>query len=136
MNRRFLLVYQLLIGLSDSSTGALLLVAPAFALRLMGLVAPSDALVYLSFIGSFVFAVGLSCLYGALLVYRSHCPARLETVWLLTAFARASVAVFVTGQVLVGTLESGWLTVAAADGACVLIQAVVLRKGWLAHVAG
>jgi hypothetical protein len=48
---------------------------------------------------------------------------------------RASVAVFVTAQILAGTLETGWITVAAADGACVLIQAIGLRKGWLANAA-
>jgi len=27
------------------------------------------------------------------------------------------------------------MSVAVSDGACVLIQAIGLRKGWLAHVA-
>jgi len=136
MIRPILLAYQLLTGFSDTSAGALLLVAPAFTLRLMSLAAPADALVYLSFIGSFVFAVGLSCFYGAWLLSRGPCRRpRLETVWLLTAFARASVAVFVTQQVLIGNLDAGWLTVAAADGACVMIQAIGLRRGWLAHAA-
>jgi len=33
--------------------------------------------------------------------------------------------------VLVGDLESGWITVAVFDAACVLIQAIGLRKRWL-----
>ncbi len=135
MNRPILLGYQLLIACSDTSTGALLMVAPQFTLRLMGLRAPSDSLIYVSFIGAFVLSIGLACLYGALLVYRGGCRARLEIVWLLTAFTRASVAIFVMGQLLASTLDTGWLTVAAADGACVLIQAIGLRKGWLASVA-
>ncbi len=135
MNRPILLCYQLLIACSDTSTGALLMVAPQFTLRLMGLRAPSDSLIYVSFIGAFVLSIGLACLYGALLVYRGGCRARLEIVWLLTAFTRASVAIFVMGQLLASTLDTGWLTVAAADGACVLIQAIGLRKGWLASVA-
>ncbi|MGA2674893.1 MAG: hypothetical protein ABSE99_16875 [Terracidiphilus sp.] len=135
MNRPILLGYQLLTGVSDTSTGALLIVVPALTLRLMHLRAASDASVYLSFIGSFVLAVGLSCLYGAFLVFRNGGRTKLEIVWLLTAFIRASVAIFVIGQVLVSTLEAGWLTVAAADGACVLIQAIGLRKGWLADAA-
>jgi len=44
---------------------------------------------------------------------------------------RASVAIFVITQILANTLEAGWLTVAVTDGACVLIQAIGLRKGWL-----
>jgi len=133
MSRPILVVYQLLIGLSDTFTGALLMIAPELTLRLMHLQAPPDALVYVSFIGAFVFSVGLACLYGALLAYRGDCRTKLEVVWLLTAFARASVASFVIAQVLSSTLEAGWLTVAAIDGACVLIQAIGLRRGWLAR---
>jgi hypothetical protein len=48
---------------------------------------------------------------------------------------RASVAIFVVTQILAHTLEAGWLSVAISDGACVLIQSMGLRKGWLVHVA-
>ena len=133
MSRPILVVYQLLIGLSDTVTGALLMIAPELTLRLMHLQAPSDALIYVSFIGAFVFSVGLACLYGALLAYKGNRRTKLEVVWLLTAFARASVASFVIAQVLSSMLEAGWLTVAATDGACVLIQAIGLRQGWLAR---
>ena len=135
MIRRILIGYQLLIGLSDTMTGALLMTAPAFTLGMMRLHAPDNALVYLSFIGAFVLSVGLSCLYGAYLMIRRENSCRLEIVWLLTATIRASVAIFVLTQILAHTLEAGWLTVAIADGACVLIQAIGLRRGWLAHVA-
>ncbi len=135
MNRFILLAYQLLAGASDATTGSLLLIAPAFTLRLMQLHAPETAMVYLSFIGAFVFAVGLAYLYGAYLVACKGCRRRLEIVWLLTAFTRTSVAVFVISQVLVSALEAGWLTVALTDGTLVLIQAIGLRKGWLASVA-
>ena len=57
-------------------------------------------------------------------------------MWLLTAITRASVAVFLVAQITSQTLEAGWLTVAIFDGACVLIQAIGLRKGWLADAAG
>lgn len=133
MNRPILIAYQLLIGLSDTLTGALLIVAPELMLRLMRLQAPSNALIYVSFIGAFVFSVGLACLYGALLAYKGGCRTKLEVVWLLTAITRASVAIFVIGQVLASTLDAGWLTVAATDGVCVLIQAIGLRQGWLAR---
>jgi hypothetical protein len=135
MNRRILISYQLLIGFSDAITGALLLIAPVFTLDLMRLHAPTDALTYLSFIGAFVFSVGLSCLYGARVMFRRGNPCKLEMVWLLTAITRASVAIFIVTQILSQSLEAGWLTVAVTDGACVLFQAIGLRKGWLAHVA-
>lgn len=135
MNRRILIGYQLTIGLSDTLTGALLMVAPQFTLGLMRLHVPVDALLYLSFIGSFVLAVGLSCLYGLWLMIHRGSPCKLEIVWLLTAITRASVAIFLIAQILSQTLEIGWIAVAVTDGACVLFQAFGLRKGWLAHVA-
>jgi len=55
-------------------------------------------------------------------------PTQAGVVWLLTAIIRASVAIFVITQILEHTLEVGWLTVAITDGACVLIQAMGLRK--------
>jgi len=135
MNRSILIGYQLLIGLSDTMTGALLMTAPAFTLGMMRLHAPDSALVYLSFIGAFVLSVGLSCLYGSYLMIRRGSLCKLEVVWLLTAIIRASVSIFVITQILSHMLEAGWLTVAITDGACVLIQAIGLRKGWLAYVA-
>jgi hypothetical protein len=135
MNRPILLGYQLVTGLSDTLTGALLMVAPALTLRLMLIEAPTGALVYISFIGAFVFSVGAACLYGAFLAYQWRLGRQLEVVWLLTAVTRASVAIFVTVQVAAGALEPGWLTVAAMDGTCVAIQAIGLRRGWIASAA-
>lgn len=131
MRDLWLLTYQLIAGLSDASTGALLIAAPLFTLRMMGLVVPSDASPFLSFIGAFVLAVGLAYLYGALLVRRNRSGARLEAVWLLTAMIRSSVAIFVAAAVVSGSLAPGWLAIAVFDGICVVIQARGLRRGWL-----
>ena len=135
MSRSALLAYQLLTGASDTVTGALLLVVPGFTLRLLQLSAPPVAGVYLSFIGAFVLSVGFACLYGAFVLVANRSRVKLETVWLLTAFTRASVAIFVLTQILFSRLGPGWLTVAVADGACVLIQATGLRNGWLRDAA-
>ena len=135
MNRPILLAYQALIGVSDTLTGAMLIIAPGFTLHLMGLHVPADSFPYISFIGAFVLSVGLACLYGVILITRRAGPQSLKVVWFLTALTRASVAVFVGTQILARTLEPGWLTVAVSDGACVLIQAIGLRKGWLDNVA-
>lgn len=135
MNRSILFAYQLLTGLSDSATGALLFVSPALTMRLMGLRVAFDALVYVSFIGAFVLSVGFACLYGALLAWRAVDKEKLQTVWLLTAITRASVAIFVFEQVLVNSLSAGWLFVAVFDGICVVIQAIGLREDWLSYAA-
>jgi len=134
MNRSLLLAYQWLIGLADTLTGALLIIAPEWTLGLMRLYAPPDALPYVSYLGAFVLSVGLACLYGAVLMARRASPCILQAVWLLTAITRASVAIVVVAQVLAHTLQAGWLTVAVFDSACVLAQATGLRKGWLGNV--
>jgi len=135
MKRRILLVYQLLTGISDTSTGILLVLAPALTLHLMKLHSVPDALPFLSYVGVFVLSVGLSCLYGAMLTTPRVRAEKLEVVWLLTAVTRALVAFFVLAKVFSGTLESGWVTVAITDALFASIQAVGLAKGWLRHVA-
>jgi hypothetical protein len=136
MKRSYLLIYQLLTGLSDTSTGLLLIVAPELTLRLMRVTVPASALPYLSYIGAFVLSVGVACLYGAALTRRILFSQKLEVVWLLTAITRACVAVFVLAQCWTGHLALGWLTVAATDGAFALFQAIGLWKGWLNDVGG
>jgi hypothetical protein len=132
MKDLFLLGYQLAAGISETFTGALLILAPVFAIRLMGLAASPESAPFLSLIGAFVLAVGLVYLYGAILVRRTRGAARLEAVWLLTAMIRSSVAIFILNEVLKGNLPAGWLGIAVLDGICVLIQARGLRRGWLA----
>lgn len=133
MKFRMLLAYQLLAGISDSLTGALLIVEPVWTLHLLGLQVPADALPYLSFIGAFVFAVGLSYLYGANLVVQGSCATRLEAVWVVTALVRCSVAAFVVARVSEAALDPGWLLIAFFDGVCVVIQVAGLRLGWVAN---
>ncbi len=131
--KNLILGYQLVAGISDAATGALLMTAPVFTLQLMRLTTPADALPFISFIGAFVLAVGLAYLYGALLVSRGGCTSKLEALWLITAILRGSVAAYVATAVLSGALVPGWIVIAFFDGACVLIQAAGLRQGWLTH---
>lgn len=133
MNRTLLMVYQWATALSDTLTGVLLYVVPAFTLRLMGVHAPADALPYLSYIGAFVLSTGLACVYGAVLLHERACSQRIETVWLLTSLSRAAVAIYVLQAVAAGKLETAWMSVAFFDGACVIIQGIGLRRGWLKH---
>jgi len=135
MKRRSLLGYQLLTGLSDSSSGLLLIIAPTTTLHMMRLHAPQDALPYLSYVGVFVLSVGIACLYGGgLLTTRPVLIQKLETVWLLTAITRGLVAIFVAAKIFSGSLEPRWITVALTDGAFALLQAIGLAKGWLGNV--
>jgi hypothetical protein len=134
MKRHLLLGYQMVTGLSDTSTGLLLLFKPALTLRLMRLHALSNTLPFLSYIGAFVLSVGIACLYGALLATRVGSGSKLEVVWLLTGITRGLVAMFVFTKILTGVLEAGWMTVAFSDGIFAILQAIGLSKGWLADV--
>ena len=131
MRRSTLLAYQWVTGLADALTGILLYLAPGFTLRMMGVHAPEDAMPYIGYIGAFVLSVGLACIYGALLVRVCACVERIETVWVLTAFTRAAVAVYVLQAIVTGKLEAAWVSVVLFDGACVLIQGIGLRRKWL-----
>jgi hypothetical protein len=134
MRRSLLIAYQLLTGLSDTSTGVLLIAVPDRTLRLMKLHAEADVLPFLSYIGVFVLSMGLACLYGGWLAMQKAPADRLEVVWLLTAITRGSVAGFVAMKVASGALEPGWSTVALTDGAFCLVQVAGLARGWLRHV--
>lgn len=113
------------VGAMDAVTGLLLIFAPAFTLRLLGISYPSpDATVFLGWIGVFVMSVGLS--YG-LAVVRSSYGA---PVWIFTSLVRAAVAVFVTARVLDGSLEARWIMVALTDASVACAQIFILRAGW------
>jgi hypothetical protein len=134
MKRSIVFAYQWAAGISDTLAGVMLIAVPDMTQSLLQLHVPADAMPQLSFIGTFVLAVGLCYIYGARLVGRKGCASRLEAIWLVTAIIRSAVAVYVISGVLGGTLAPGWLVIAVFDGACALIQAIGLRKGWLPNV--
>jgi hypothetical protein len=134
MKRPLLIAYQLLTGLSDTSTGLLLIAAPALTLRWMKLHAAASAQIFLSYIGVFVLSVGVACLYGGWLAIERAPADKLEVVWLLTAITRGLVALFVAVKVAFGALEPGWSTVAFTDGVFALLQFAGLARGWLRNV--
>ncbi len=132
MSRRILSLYQLAAGLSDTSTGVLLLVAPAWTLHLMGITLAPTPIAFASFVGVFVLSVGLSYL----LVLAAYPPAATtevtwRTQWQLTALIRGLVALFLVAEIASGHMESRWLVVAASDAALALIQLFGLARGWL-----
>ena len=133
MNRSVLLGYQWATALSDTCTGVLLYVAPAFTLRMMGVHAPASAIPYVGYIGAFVLSVGLACAYGAYLMHICACVERIETVWLLTAFSRAAVATYLLQAILSGAFEPAWISVVVFDTACVVVQGIGLRGKWLRY---
>lgn len=132
MNKiQFLRFWSLAVGAMDAVTGLLLVFAPGLVLKLLGIAPPSaDALVFVSWIGVFVAAVGISyamALGGAV---------RGETVWYFTALVRIMVAVFLTIRILDGTLAPAWGMVAGTDFSVGAFQVLILWRGWWREVAG
>lgn len=132
--RPAILLFQLLAGLSDASTGFLLIFAPVWTLRFMGVTQIPTPHVIIAYTGVFVFSVGFSYLWA--LIFWARNPARLgewKAQWILTAFIRSFVAIFVFWNVLNAQLEPSWLSVALTDATFALIQCTTFSKGWLAY---
>lgn len=126
-------LYHYAAGLCDTSTGLLLLFAPAFTLRMMGITRNPQPLFYASYVGIFVFCVGFSYLVvpGTGLA-KSLRAASWRTQWLITALFRTAIAVFVSLQVAFGTMQPAWLAVALTDTTFAVIQWIGLRRDWIA----
>ena len=123
---RFLISWSVMVGAMDALTGLLLILVPGLVLRLLNIEAPSpDAMVFLSWIGVFVMAVGLS--YGFAL---GRHRGRGETMWMFTSLARIMVALFLIIQITMGHMAFAWAVVAVSDGVVALVQMVILRQGW------
>lgn len=129
--KRWLPAYQWLAGMCDALTGALLLVAPVWTLKLMGVHQPPQPVEFVSFVGAFVFSVGLAYLYAARIPLTPNGAHRWQTVWVLTALSRSMVAAFLLWHILAGKMEPAWLVVAASDAALAILQWIGLGRGWL-----
>jgi hypothetical protein len=126
------MVYQFVAGLGDTSTGLLLIAAPAWTLGLMGLSVIPQPVAFVRYIGVFVLSVGLTYLWAAVRwPLMPHAHIAWSAQWTITALVRSLVALFVLWQVVSGAIELRWISVAFSDGAFALVQIIGLRKGWL-----
>lgn len=123
----FYRVFQWCAGAGDAATGFLLMLAPGFALRMMGIAQPPAELVFVSFVGAFVFAVGLSTLFFLRYPRTPSELASVRTLWLITGVQRLCVALFVAGACFGSKLEPAWLLVSGYDLAFAILQLAVLR---------
>lgn len=121
----------LLAGAMDTVTGALLLAAPAFTLRLMMIEMPADSGPFVRFVGAFVFGVGLSYFPPFLRHGRRDCDAALRSVFVTTGLIRLSVALFTGSAVAGGILVAAWLSVTLSDLALGSLQIWIVSRGVL-----
>ena len=134
-------LYQIGAGVSDTTTGLMLLAAPIWTLHLMHINAIPSQPGTISFIGAFVLGVGLSYLWVELRNWRGLRTAdEWEAQWRCTTLIRACVAIFLFVQIATTRMEPAWALVAISDGVLALIQWIGLQQRWLrsgrtSHVA-
>ena len=118
-----------LIGLCDALTGVGLLLVPTLILQILGTTVAPETLVFVQYIGVFVFAVGLSYFLpyfsGEQLCSRDE---RILYTWIVTAVIRICVASFVVVQLLLGGLGIYWLLVAVTDASLAAVQFYYIKR--------
>ena len=129
-------LYQVAAGLSDTSTGLLLLFAPLTTLRLMHVTQSPTPVVFNSFIGAFVLGVGLSYLVTSLRQRRGIATvAEWESQWRCTAIIRSCIAIFLVVEIAMAHLQLAWGLVAVSDAVLACIQWIGLHRRWLSTIA-
>lgn len=115
-------LYCLLAGSCDGLTGLMLLTAPLFTLKLMGITPLPAEPIYMRWIGAFVFSVGSSYALPFLSTDPRTHHRRLMGVLELTAWIRICIGLFVAVGVVTQGLASGWTSVALTDGTLATVQ--------------
>ena len=132
ISRKFFNHYQLAAGACDTITGILLLAAPQFTLKLMGVrQITENSYIFISFIGAFVFSVGLTYLLFASSPSSDLQLGFARAAWLITAVERLCAGGFVMIAVLSRGLEPAWFSITLVDLSLAAFQLVGLRKKWL-----
>lgn len=119
-------------GLMDAGSGLLLICLPELALGCMGVHLPeSGSMVFIRFIGAFVFSVGSLYLIGLWRVYIAEERMPLSVILGATAWVRLVVCVFTTFAIVSGALTPGWMTVPLTDGLLASLQIFFVMNGWI-----
>lgn len=128
---RLAALYTALAGGMDAVTGPWLVFAPASALAAMGVEAEFGAdLLFISFVGAFVAAVGWSYLWALRRWWKHGDTGFLRSVWRVTILFRLAAGAFVAGQIAVDRMGPAWGCIPLADFLFAAIQIGLLRAGW------
>lgn len=132
MKPRARTLFCLLAGGGDALTGLLLVAAPAFVARLLGLGLPQGGLILLRFVGVFVGCVGFAYLYPWLLFEEGgeeRRARRIVSALEITAGVRLAVALFLGVAVAAAQLDLPWAAVGTYDAGVAIAQLGLLVFG-------
>ena len=118
-----------LIGLCDALTGVGLLLFPELVLSILGTTVAAESLVYIRYIGVFVFGVGL--IYFVPYFVAANLDQRFDRIlysWTVTALIRLCVASFVVVELCLGGLGLHWLLVALTDATLAVVQVYFIKQ--------
>ena len=129
--RRLAATHTAVAGGIDALMGPWLVFAPASALAAMGAEPEfGEDLLFVSFVGAFVGAVGWSYLWALWRWLRRGDTVFLRAVWRVTILLRLAAGSFVVAQLALDNLDLGWFGVPLADFLFAGIQFSLLRAGW------
>ncbi|MCU0797658.1 MAG: hypothetical protein MUF31_17185 [Akkermansiaceae bacterium] len=121
--KKICLAWSGVVGLMDALTGLMLIVCPAWVLSQLGLAEMAgESMLFLRWIGVFVASVGMSYAWA----FRGDGSA----VWRFTSLVRVMVAVFVTANIVAGSLAPAWAGVAVTDAVVAAVQIYGLVRRW------
>lgn len=131
LRRQLAATYTAVAGGIDALMGPWLVFAPASALAAMGAEPEfGEDLLFVSFVGAFVGAVGWSYLWALWRWLRRGDTVFLRAVWRVTILLRLAAGSFVVAQLALDNLDLGWFGVPLADFLFAGIQFSLLRAGW------
>ena len=131
LRRQLAATYTAVAGGIDALVGPWLVFAPASALAAMGAEPEfGEDLLFVSFVGAFVGAVGWSYLWALWRWLRRGDTTFLRAVWRVTILLRLAAGSFVVAQLALDNLDLGWFGVPLADFLFAGIQFSLLRAGW------
>jgi hypothetical protein len=128
INRTVASAFCILAGLCDGSTGIMLVLAPVFTLKLMGIAAIPAEPVYMQFIGAFVASVGFSYLFPFIAFRGERRDPALHGMLVTTTIIRLFIGTFTSVAIARGTLSSSWLTVPLSDFTIAAVQLFILKQ--------
>lgn len=121
-------LYNLFAGLLDSLTGIVLIFNPVFILSIMGISESFDSIVFIKYVGVFVFSTGASYFFTFAEKYFKIPSLSLSIlIWHITSLTRILVAIFVFLKVLQGELSIPWLLVGFSDLSLALFQVYLIQ---------